>query len=89
MLGVDFSFVGGATHVDGHLGRRIYDVKSITSWLPSALEENSTENLVATTPNLIGYLRDLEHYINLHPEINFINMSRRGAIIRGSVYPNE
>ena len=35
--------------------------------------------------NFRGYLRDLEHYIELHPQVSFYNGSKVGANIAGAL----
>ena len=42
---------------------------------------------VDTTASLRGYLRDLERYIANHQGVKFINTSRKGALIQGTVFP--
>jgi len=44
---------------------------------------------VASDPNFLAYLRDLEMYINTQPTVRFINLSREGARIEGTVYEDE
>lgn len=79
LYGADFSYPGGNSHVAevGHV--REIDVASCQRQLANGYGEK-----VYTDNNLCGYLRDLESYISLHPEVNFINMSRSGACIHGA-----
>ncbi len=44
---------------------------------------------VSTTASFRGYLRDLEAYIERHPQVRFINCCRDGAYIRGTHYLEE
>lgn len=44
---------------------------------------------IASQPNLIGYLRDLEHQLTLYSEVQFFNASRSGARITGVCYLDE
>ena len=47
---------------------------------------NGFDEMVESRINFLGYLRDLEYYIQMHPECHFINLSREGARIAGVVY---
>ncbi len=44
---------------------------------------------VISSINMIGYQQDLEKYISFHPLVEFINLSREGAAIAGTRYPEE
>jgi hypothetical protein len=79
LLGADFSFPDDLSHVKGSTAARKMSAGS--HWI-----ENGKGEQIATLPNLRGYLRDLETYISLHPEIQFINGSKRGAHINGARY---
>jgi len=77
LLGADFSFPGGRSHVEG-AGVSLNTVDT-ENWVL-----NGKGRRVPTTPNFRGYLRDLESYIARHPEIDFINGSLEGAKIEGT-----
>ena len=82
LLGTDFSFPGGRSHVAG-AGVSAHTAET-SDWVLSGKGQR-----VPTTPNFRGYLRDLETYIALHPEIEFINGSVEGAKIEGTKNLNE
>ncbi len=75
LAGVDFGFPGGITHGENMNGHLIKDSQ--------AEVVNGRGEMIASTPALIGYLRDLEQYIKQFPNICFLNMSARGAKIHG------
>lgn len=81
LFGVDFSFPDAATHAEGCLLR-----KDIDPQLSYRMVTNGAGDLVCSQANLIGYLRDLELYIERHPCVRFANTSREGAAIKGTVY---
>lgn len=83
LLGADFSFPGNKSHTywqnevtgkGAHLG-----VTNTPHWVLNSLNER-----VPTLLNFRGYLRDLEQYIALHPEVIFYNGSEKGAKILGT-----
>ena len=47
---------------------------------------NGRGERVVTSPGMRGFLRDLERYMERHPEVQFINGSREGAHIKGADY---
>ena len=81
LAGVDFSFTNKYTHVAGtprnEESRRFISGDHI-------LNGYGTKN--PTNLSMKGFLRDLENYIQNHPEIQFINCSKRGAKIEGADY---
>lgn len=79
-IGADFSYPDNMTHVDG------FAYNSKVNKTGKAFIENGYGNLVETTPNLKGYLVDMERYIKLHPEVEFINVCKAGALITGTKY---
>ena len=79
LCGADFSFNKNQSHVSG-AGVKIAS-NSAREWVLNGRGEK-----VVTTPNFRGYLRDLERYIGLHPEVEFFNTSLEGAKIVGTQY---
>jgi hypothetical protein len=80
--GADFAMPGGSTHADGAAWQR---AASATG--PCVVDGHGGE--VPSLANLVGYLRDLEAYIERHQEVEFVNTSRDGARIRGTSYREE
>ena len=88
LAGADFSFPDARTHAVG-----VFDAHRLE---PDALRErtahwviNGHDERVPSIVNLIGYLRDLEDYIRSRPDVDFVNLSRKGARITGARYPEE
>jgi hypothetical protein len=81
LLGVDFSFPGGFSHVRGST-----PFKKVENQIQNHWVLNGHGKRIPTIPNLRGYLRDLERYIAKHPEVRFINGSKEGAYIEGTSY---
>ncbi|MFV2055950.1 MAG: motility associated factor glycosyltransferase family protein [Thiohalomonadales bacterium] len=81
LFGADFSYPKAKSHVSGALFAQNVDGQSVRSWVRNGEGQN-----VASIPNLIGYLRDLENYIADHLDVNFKNSSREGAMIKGVDY---
>lgn len=79
LLGFDFSFPGGLSHVKGSPATQA--ASAAAHWVL-----NGEGKQVTTLPNLRGYLRDLEQYIALRTDIQFINGSKKGARIMGASY---
>ena len=84
LLGADFAYPGGHSHVRG----AVFD-QDVAMLDPGDWVINGHGERVVTTRNLRGYLRDLEHYIEQHPEVLFINHSREGGRIAGACYRDE
>jgi hypothetical protein len=84
LYGADFSFPDFVTHAPGAAFTRRIQKNSRQVWVLNAAGER-----VPTNPNMRGYLRDLEHYIAAHPQVNFINTGRRGANIAGAINAGE
>ena len=85
LLGCDFGFAGGRTHARGNAySREINQPAGVGTWV-----HDVNGNRLPTLPNLCGYLRDLERFIALHPEVEFVNASRSGALIAGTQTPEE
>ena len=80
LLGADFSYPYGRTHVEGCV-----TASSPTGSGNGHLVLNGRGERVQTLPNLKGYLRDLERYVAAHPEVRFLNGSLEGAAIKGTL----
>ena len=84
LLGCDFATPRGRTHVEGCAWEWGHRTGWATSWV---LDGHGRR--VASVPNLVGYLRDLEGYIERCLDgrasaIEFVNGSRDGARIAGT-----
>ncbi|MES9855309.1 MAG: 6-hydroxymethylpterin diphosphokinase MptE-like protein [Sedimenticola sp.] len=88
LAGADFSFPSGKTHAKGFPHGKQMDEKeqqqSAHCWVRNGYGEK-----VISSINMIGYQQDLEKYISFHPLVEFINLSREGAAIAGTRYPEE
>lgn len=81
LFGADFAFPGGKTHTgwqDGDLGPQLHVARH---WVRDGRGEK-----VATQLNFRSYLIELERYIAQHPEVQFFNTSREGALIAGTQF---
>jgi hypothetical protein len=81
LFGADFAFPGGKTHTgwqDGVLGPELSIARH---WV-----RDGRGNKVKTQLNFRSYLIELERYIALHPEVQFFNTSRDGALIAGTTF---
>lgn len=81
LLGADFAYPNGMSHVSGSSHAQPRAMRPGDPWVQSGSGEK-----IATTANLRGFLRDLEEYIALWPQIHFVNASRRGALIHGTAF---
>lgn len=79
LLGADFAFPGGRSHVAGCVTAQLVE-KGIND--PWVLDREGRR--LATTNNLRGYLRDLESYIERHVRVSFVTGSNNGAHIHGT-----
>lgn len=79
LLGADFCFPHNKSHVAGCVVRRDIDASGNAPWVLNGRGEK-----VPTHLNMRGFLRDLECYIECHPQVRFINGSRDGAAIAGT-----
>lgn len=77
LFGADFSFPGNKV--------RANDRAIETSRMKSSVQDGHG-NMVPTQSNMLGYLRDLESYIQLNSDIDFVNSCRDGAFIAGTEY---
>ena len=84
LLGVDFAYPGGKSHAENapHLNRSVADGRQ-----HSVIDGYG--NRVLTAPNFIGYLRDLEAYIQSHGDVAFENTGRSAANIAGAPFRGE
>lgn len=85
LLGCDFGFAHGLTHVAGNP----YSRPAAEAGVPGAWVEDVRGGRLPSLPNLCGYLRDLERYVRAHPEVRFRNASTAGAAIQGAPAPEE
>ena len=85
LFGADFATPAGASHVRGFVWRK--ELVDRGDRGPFVLDGHGAR--VPSLPNLVGYLRDLERYIARHPSVRFVNASRAGARIAGTVYADE
>jgi hypothetical protein len=84
LFGADFAFPHDKTHAgwgDGHLGPTLGMARH---WL-----HNGHGQRVKTQLNFRSYLLELERFIARHPEVQFFNTSRDGALIQGTHYDPE
>lgn len=84
LCGVDFSYPRQQSHVSGAVTFEQMDVSSKQYWV-----FDGYGGKVASDPNFLAYLRDLEMYIITQPSVRFVNLSREGARIEGTVYEDE
>lgn len=78
LLGADLAFPGGQKYAPG-AGWNEVDTASAKHWV---LDGHG--NRVSTLASFRGYLRDLETYIEKHPQVSFFNSSLDGASIKGT-----
>jgi hypothetical protein len=84
LFGADFAFPGDRTHAgwgDGELGPSI---TTALHWLHDGHGQR-----VKTQLNFRSYLLELERFIARHPQVQFFNTSRDGALITGTQYDPE
>ena len=78
LFGADLAYPGGARYAANAAGEE-KEVLAAGHWV---LDGNGQK--IKTSACLRGYLRDLERYITHHPEVEFVNASRKGAAILGT-----
>ncbi|MFJ3484459.1 motility associated factor glycosyltransferase family protein [Pseudomonas sp. NPDC090202] len=81
LFGADFAFPGDKTHTgwqDGDLGP---GANIARHWV-----RDGHGNKVKTQLNFRSYLIELERYIARHPDVQFFNTSRDGALIAGTEF---
>ncbi|MEE1920392.1 6-hydroxymethylpterin diphosphokinase MptE-like protein [Pseudomonas sp. 148P] len=84
LFGADFAFPGNRTHTgwdDGVLGPQF---SAARHWVLDGHGQR-----VPTQLNFRGYLIELERFIARHPQVEFFNTSRAGALIAGSRFDPE
>ncbi|MDR0278993.1 MAG: DUF115 domain-containing protein [Paucimonas sp.] len=84
LFGADFAFPGNRTHTgwdDGVLGPQL---SAARHWVLDGHGQR-----VRTQLNFRGYLIELERFIARHPQVEFFNTSRAGALIAGSRFAPE
>lgn len=84
LFGADFAFPHDRTHagwLDSELGP---SVKAARYWL-----QDGHGQRVKTQLNFRSYLMELERFIARHPQVQFFNTSRDGALIAGTHYHPE
>ena len=82
MLGADFSFINEQRHAEYTQQFSHFNPlapKDCKHWVKNGFGDRNPTYL-----NYRGYLRDLEHYIALHPQVTFYNGSKLGAAIQGA-----
>ncbi|WP_395599205.1 motility associated factor glycosyltransferase family protein [Pseudomonas sp. A1437] len=84
LFGADFAFPMNKTHAgwnDGELGPSVNQARH---WVRDGHGQR-----VSTQLNFRGYLCVLERYIAAHPQVEFLNSSRAGALIAGTQFNQE
>lgn len=81
LAGVDLCYDGEYTHV----GIKKANDPYISGDTPCEILCNDGK-LRPTQGNFMQYLEDLEDYIAVHPEVEFVNLSERGARIKGCAF---
>jgi hypothetical protein len=84
LFGADFAFPMNKTHAgwnDGDLGPGVDQARY---WV-----QDGHGQRVSTQLNFRGYLCVLERYIAAHPQVQFFNSSRAGALIAGTQFNQE
>lgn len=88
LFGGDFGFPGGQVYAkeitSSALHDQIYRSLVVQTWV-----ENGHGERIRSMPNFVMYLRQLEKYVASYPNVDFINMSRDGACIKGTRYEDE
>lgn len=84
LFGADFAYPMNRTHAgwgDGVLGS---PVEQARQWVLDGFGQR-----VRTQLNFRRYLGELERYIHAHPQVQFLNSSRAGAMIAGAQFNKE
>lgn len=80
LLGADFSYPGGKSHANTAVYfEDMGGPEKFRQWVINGRGEK-----VQTDVNLLGYFRDLEIYIERHPEVRFLKRGRDGAHLSGA-----
>lgn len=85
LFGADFGFPHGQIHANPDAPVDFY--ANAAGAGTTALDGHG--RLIATMPSFNGYRLGLEQLIAHHPDVDFVNMSRAGAQIRGARYPDR
>lgn len=85
MLGFDFGFPGRMAHANPDVDASLF----MQQMSGNSQVKDGYGNRIATAPNLLGYLRDLERYLLELDNVDLINASREGAYIAGTRYLDE
>ena len=80
LFGADLAFPGGQKYTHG-AGWKETESLQKRHWV---LDGHG--NRVESISSFRGYLRDLERYIEQHPQVRFYNSSRDGALIKGTLF---
>ena len=78
LFGLDFSYPGGASHAPG-----TPDYQAQHAIDQGRTVINGYGERVASDPNLISYLRDLEAFVKRHPSIAFTRAGQSAAALEG------
>ena len=77
LVGADFCYPGGASHVDG----ATITTQTDGAWRPRTRDGNGAE--VTSDNNHLMYRRQLEVYVARHDEVNWRKVDRRGLEVPG------
>ncbi len=78
LFGLDFGYPGGASHAEGTPDYQAAGSGDIGRTLLDGYGQR-----IASDPNLISYLRDLEEYVARHPNVQFLRADKTGAAMEG------
>jgi hypothetical protein len=83
--GADFGYPSGNKYAEGAMtDKRSQEHEQ--DFAPDMQIVNGYDNLIPTNFSMRRFCRYLEQYISRHPETDFVNLSRKGAKIRGARY---
>lgn len=82
LFGADFGFPNGKIHANEDAPIDFY----ANAAKAGAMTRNGHGEMIGSLASFNGYRLGLEDYIARHPQIDFLNMSRDGAFIRGARY---
>jgi hypothetical protein len=81
LFGLDFGYPGGVSHATG-----TPDFMRVRKGDHGRTLLDGWGNVISSDLNLMTYLRDIEQYIELHPEVEFFRADRRGASLEGATW---
>jgi hypothetical protein len=81
LAGFDFSFIGSKTHIEDSVRNQNMDAVISNDMVINGYGDSNPTNL-----SMKGFLRDLESYIKINSNVNYINYSKKGAKIKGTHY---